>query len=39
MTTIMRAAPVKATGALKVYRDAFLRSLAPERKSQRTLQT
>jgi site-specific recombinase XerC len=39
MTTIMRAARVKATGALKVYRDAFLRSLASERKSPRTLQT
>lgn len=39
MTTITRTAPVKATGALKVYRDAFLRSLASERKSPRTLQT
>lgn len=39
MKTVMRETPAKAPGALKVYRDAFLRSLASERKSPRTLQT
>ena len=39
MKTITREAPAEAPGALKVYRDAFLRSLASERKSPRTRQT
>ncbi len=39
MTTAAHAAPTVADGALEVYRRAFLRSLAAENKSRRTLQT
>lgn len=39
MTTAIDVRPSTASGPLKVYRDAFLRSLAAENKSPRTIQT
>lgn len=39
MKTSSRARPAVASGPLQVYRDAFLRSLAAENKSARTIQT
>lgn len=39
MTTLTKARSVPASGPFGVYRDAFLRSLAAENKSARTIQT
>jgi len=39
MKTLTEARPDMASGLYKVYRDAFLRSLAAENKSPRTIQT
>ena len=39
MKTLSLLSPGTATGPFKVYRDAFLRSLAADNKSPRSLQT
>ena len=39
MKTLSPVRPSTARGPFKVYRDAFLRSLAAENKNPRTLQT